>query len=206
MCGGGHDGLLGTGERNWRAAGERHQRGGERGAGLMQPGLDRADRDGKLGGYLTVGEALQVEQEDGVPLAVGQLSHRGPDRGRKLGEFRALIGAGVLGCPVRCLVEDGGRPFRPQLAYPAAGHVQRDPAEPGAEPARRAEPVQAHHCRDGGLLRGIAGQVRRAKHPGRECHGRGPVPGHQRGKGVLVTAQGGLDQPRVAGRTVVHTS
>jgi hypothetical protein len=32
------------------------------------------------------------------------------------------------------------------------------------------------------------------------------VPGHQRGKGVLVTAQGGIDQPRVAGRTVIHTS
>ena len=187
-------------------AGERHQGGGERGAGLMQPGLDRADRDGKLGGYLAVGEALQVEQEDGVPLAVGKLSDRGPDRGRKLGEFRALIGAGLVGCPVPCLVEDGGRPFRPQLARPAAGHVQRDPAEPGAEPGRRTEPVQAHQRRDGGFLCGISGQVRRAKHPRRECHGGGPVPGHQRGKGVLVTAQGGLDQPRVAGRTVVHTS
>ncbi len=172
----------------------------------MQPGLDRADRDGKLGRYLTVGEALQVEQENGVPLAVGKLGHRGPDRGRELGEFRALVGAWLLACPVRCLAGDNGRPFRPQLARPAPGHIQCDPAEPGAEPVRSTEPVQAHQCRDGGFLCGIGGQVRRAKHPRRERHGHGPVPGHQRGKSVLVTAQGGLDQPRVADRTVVHTS
>ena len=172
----------------------------------MQPGFDRADRDGKLGRYLTVGEALQVEQQNGVALAVGELGHRGADRGRKLGEFRALIGAGFVGRRVRRLVAEDGRPFRPQLACPAPGHVQRDPAEPGAESGRRAEPVKAHQRRDGGLLCGIPGQVRGAEHPRRERHGRGPVPGHQRGKGVLVTAQGGLDQPRVAGRIVLHTS
>ena len=210
-----HDGLLGGGERLRGAGGrlrragqQRHQRGGERGAGLVQPGFHRTDRDGKLRGYLTMGEALQVEQENGIPLAVGELSHRGPDSGRQVGQFRTLVGAWLRRCPVECPVQCG-RPFRPELAHPAPGHVERDPAEPGAEPARCPEPVQADQRRDGGFLGGIGGQVRRAQHPGRERDGGGPVPGHQGGEGVLVAVQGGPDQllvGKLAGQAVVHIS
>jgi hypothetical protein len=128
-------------------------------AWLPRPGLDRADRDGKLGGHLAVGEALQIEQEHGVALAVGELGHGGPDPGRQVGELRALIGAGVGRRPVRHLADPAGRSFGTRQAEEAPRHVQRDAAEPRAEPARRAQPVQAHHGRDGGLLGGVPGQV-----------------------------------------------
>ena len=61
-----------------------------------------------------MGEALQVEQENGIPLAVGELSHRGPDSGRQVGQFRTLVGAWLRRCPVECPVQCG-RPFRPEL-------------------------------------------------------------------------------------------
>jgi Amidohydrolase len=68
------------------------------------------------------------------------------------------------------------------LAQPPPGHVQRDAAEPGAEPLGRAQPAQIGHRRDRRLLRGVAGQLWGLQDPCGQEHGGVPVPGQQLGE------------------------
>jgi hypothetical protein len=99
---------------------------------LVEPGLDGGQRDAKFSGYLTVAQALQVKEPDRLGLAVRQqgdgVAHAGGDVAPfgRLG--RARLGAGVF--------RRRARQFGTEPAAPAAGHVERDAAEPGAELVR----------------------------------------------------------------------
>jgi hypothetical protein len=59
--------------------------------------------------------------------------------------------------------------------------MESDPAEPGAEPVRRPQPLHVGHRGDRGLLHSIARQLRRAEHPFGEQHRSAPVPAQQLG-------------------------
>ena len=157
-----------------------------------------------------MGQALQVEQENGLALALGELGHGRADPRGEFGQFRALIRARLIRHRLGPhSVGAAGGQFGPQLTQPAPGHVQRDAAEPGAEPVRRTQPAQVGHGRDAGFLGGVPGQVGRPEQPGRERHRGRPMTGDQLGEGALVAAQGRLHKfrvrPRVAA-TAMHTS
>ena len=136
----------------------------------------RVGRDAQFRGHLAVAEALQVEQEHRVPLAVGQAGDRGPDPGREVGQFRELVRARAGRDPVG---PGPVRAFRAQLPEPAPGNVQRDAAEPGTEPVCAAQPVQpghrGHHC----FLDRVAGQVLGAQDAGGQGRGHVLVAAHQ---------------------------
>ena len=151
-----------------------------------------------------MGQALQVEEEDGLALAIGQAGDGGSDRGGEFGEFRALVRA-WLG---RHLVLGNDRQFGAQLTQPAPGHIQGDAAEPGSKPVRRAQPVQVGQGGYAGFLRGVPGQVRRPEQPGRERDRGGPVTADQISEGVFVATQRSLHEFRVRPQgtgSAVHT-
>ncbi len=88
-------------------------------------------------------QALQVEEEDGLALTVGELGDGSPDPGGELGEFCALVRAWLIRHPFRPHpVGRVNRPFGAPLTQPAPGHIQRDAAEPGAKSVRRTQPAQ----------------------------------------------------------------
>ena len=130
-------------------------------------------------------QALQVEQQHGVALAAGKLVDGAPDARGEVGEFRRFGRPGDSTGPV------GLRPrhLGPQVAQPPAGHIQRDAAEPRAEPVGRPELAQVRHGRDRGLLHGVSGQIRRAQDSGGQ-EGRGaPVAPQQHRERVPASAE-----------------
>jgi hypothetical protein len=81
-----------TAARCWGCGWRTHKRGSQGGSGLVQPGLDRAYRDGQIGGHLAVGEPLQVEQQHRVALPVGQPGHGTAHIDRHLRRLDLFVG------------------------------------------------------------------------------------------------------------------
>jgi hypothetical protein len=165
-------------------SGDLRERGGQCGPGLVEPGLDGTHRDVKVSCDLAVAQALQVEQQHGLALAVGQggdgaVHARGGFGGlgrlRRAGELRRLVGqAGHL---------------RPELAQPSARHVERDSAEPGAEPVRGTQAFQVGHRGDRRFLGGVTRQFGGAQDPrGQEYRGV-PVTAQQLGERLPVSRE-----------------
>ena len=103
--------------------GQLSESGDQDGPGLMEPGLNSPDRDAKILGDLTVTQALQVEQQHGLPLAVRQGRDGPVHAGRDLGGLGRLGRAGQL----RRLVGQA-RNLRPELFLglgEEAGHVDQ---------------------------------------------------------------------------------
>jgi hypothetical protein len=135
-------------------------------------------------------EAMQVEQVHGAPLAAGQGRDGPADPAGDVRGFRSLGRPGRAAGGIRHYPED----LPAHLPQPPPGHVQRDAAEPGAEPVGGPEPAQVGHRGDGCLLGGVSGQVRRSQNSLGQEDGRVPVPAHQFGERFSGAAQGILHQ------------
>jgi len=121
----------------------------------MQPGFDGAHGDIQVRCYLTVSEALQVEEPDRVALTCWQGRHCGADAGDEVSSFGRFSRTRVRGRGVPVTVED----LRAELPKPPPGHIERNPAEPGAETIRRAQGSQVRHDSYRGFLRSITSEV-----------------------------------------------
>ena len=87
--------------------------------------------------------------------------------------------AGVSITTASRVVNDAQRGVGAHLAQPAAGHVERDAAEPGAEPVRGPQALQVGQDRDRGFLGGITRQLGGTENPRRQEHRRVPMTAQQ---------------------------
>jgi hypothetical protein len=159
--GGGHGGELPS---------EVGEAGLQRGASLVQAGLDGAHGDPEARRDLGVREVGDVEEGDGVALA-------GRERGDGGEDAAAQEGVGAL--PDDLLrARQGGR------AGLAARQVAPDPAQPGAEGVVVAEPVESAQ-RDQQRVLGRVGRTAAG------AQQRGAVALGQGGEGVAVADAGG---------------
>ena len=140
------------GGHGWGFPSEVGEAGLERGAGLVQAGLDGAGGDAEARGDLGVGEVGEVEQRDGVALA----GREGGDRGEHARAVRA-VGRRRRGSAASS--GSGGG-----LRRRAPGEVVADAAQPGAEGAVVAQGREAGEGLQHRLLR-----PRRARAAGRSA-------------------------------------
>src|SRR5262245_14219851 len=173
----------------------------QRGARLVEAGLERADRDAEHGGGLLVRELLQVEQLDRVPLAGGKVGDGGAHAARQIGgaeplfERRHALGAGE---PQRRVVIRERR-VGYETGTRAPADADRDAAQPPAEGvgvAQAAEPQQREHER---ILDAVVGQ-RRAGQPAAQLRQRRDTRRDERGEGAMIARRRAADERSVVFR------
>lgn len=159
-------------------------------ASLVQAVFHRADRDAQLSGHLGMSHPLPVKQQSRLTLARRKPGHRFPHQRRDLHSF-----VGVLRTVPAVQVSQVIGQYQPTALLQApTRQVQRDPAQPGAEPSRAAQPRQTQIRQQRGFLHHLRSQAAITQHPPSQRPGQGCVTLDQPAKGLLITPTRSVDQ------------
>ena len=167
------------------------------------PAFDRAGRDGEKPGGLLAGQALQLRQNQGVPLLLRQGGDGRPEPGVLIAAEGLALGPGLRIGRVKALLRQRlqGKmraPLLPTQEIEAA--VSRDAVRPGFEGAVRPEGIQAAPQPEHGLLHAVGGVLPIAGIMPADTPDQGLQAPDQRFKSLRISGPGSLQQQLIHGR------